>query len=445
MARATLVLTMLLGFAGAAYAAGEGAPPASRAGILLFDLPADRKRVEDPEFTALRPVDATKQTYEIRIRAPRDARGSASEALDAHAGRLTGTYRVRAASDIASYSHPTAGHDIAVRGFYLGGDDGTQRVSYVYVLQSGLKCVVVEFFADAPQALTDPRPIGDFIMGCRLANAMVVVPGEPPLTEYDIEESIAFVQWLLDVSFTADQRDVFRSEIVDGWRKKDPETLQSIAQIFELRSGLATLSLDQQDLVRKQSEAQVVAELRKDASDPTTKLLLDIYDASRKPLADGTPALTRQQADSALEMFYFMAGQLEGIEAKPSTVEKETWAGRLAEEWGKLETPERNSIVSAPLVWAAMRTAWPAMSAADRDGVKNQFAKLDFIQVIRAAFAKAKSETGAADGVALMEKMSQNYNTTKMLLNTSYNSTTSLMASFGNMSGTRYYTSYRPR
>ena len=431
---------------GTALAQDKPEPPLSRAGIVLFKMPSDRQRKEEAEYTVLKPVDPAAKTYEIRIRPAVEAKGTASDAVEAHAQKLAATNKIQPATAATAQKHQVTGHDMAVRGFYLLSADNKPYVMYVWALQSGTKCAVIEFLAEDPKLLTDVKGIGAFVDLCRLAHAQVLAAGEPPLTVYDVEETIEVLQWLMDAPFTVDQREVFRSEIIDGWKKKDAETIQGVAQVLQFRAEYAKLTPEKQDLVRKQSEPEIVAGLRKE-TDRCSKLLVEIYDAAHKPIAEGDPALTRQQADSALELFFFMAAQLEGVRAWPAAADKEAWAKQLAAGWPKLEAGVRKSFAGMPAAWAATRAGWTEMAEAEREGIKKQFAQLDFIKEMRAHFAKAKAEAGAgADAAALQSKLTQNYSATSSLLKMGYDSTMTRMAGIMNMSSSSPYRySYRPR
>jgi len=418
--------------------------PPSRAGIVLFKMPADRERQEDSRYTVLKAGGDAAKGYDIRIRPAAEAKGSVTDALDAHAAFLATTYaQVRPANDFRTSKH-SAGYDACYRPYFLAGADGRPSAAYVFILQSGAKSVAIEFVAPDAKNLADVKPIVEFVEACRLAHAEVLVPGTPPLTVYDVEETFACIQWLLDVSFTADQKEVFRAEILDGWKKKDAETIQSVAQILQLRGELAKLTPEQQDVVRKQSEGEMLAELRKQKDDRCAKLLVEIYDASRKPIAEGDPALTRQQADAALELFYFMAAQLEGISAKPTLEEKNEWAKRIAEGWAKLNPAARKVFGLMPLTWSATQAGWAEIPAPEKEAIQKGFAQMDLVKELRTHFAKAKSQ-GGADAAATLSKMQSDRQLTMSLLKTGYDSTMTQMAAMRNMTDTRNHWSYRPR
>lgn len=421
-------------------------PPPSRAGIVLFKMPSDRQRKEEAGYTALQPTDPAAKTYEIRIRPAVEAQKTAADSVEAHAHFLAKTAFVQAGSAPSS-GKSQAGYDQSVRGFHVTPTGGQPTAVYVWALQSGKKVAILEFVASDPTLLNDLKGMTAFAEACRLAHATVVVPGDPPLTVYDIDETMDCLQWLLDAPFTDAQREVFRKEIVDGWTKKDEETIKAIGQVAEFRVELAKLTPDQQDLVRKQSEPKVLEELKKE-NDPCSKLLVEIYDAAHKPIAAGDPALTRQQADAALELFFFIAAELEGVRAKPTASARDEWANKLAASWGTLDANVKKLFAMMPTVWAATRAGWNEMTAADRDEIKKQFGQLDFIKEMRTGFAKIRTEAGtAASAAELQSKLSSNYQFTSSMLRTGFNSTMTQMAAMRNMSATRYTTtySYRPK
>jgi len=441
MNRIAIAVVSLLGLSELAGTQAE--PPASRSGTVLFKMPAGWQRQEMDDFTALNAVDPAARKYAIGIRPPAEAKAKVEDALAAHVAVLEKVWKVQPATQLVKAKHP-AGYDTVVRGYVLSGDNGLKLLTYVYILQTGKKSVAIEFIANQPQNL-DAKALSDFVVGCRLAHAEVVAAGDPALTLYDLEETIDCIQWLLDAPFTADQRRIFRDEIVDGWKKKDAETIQSIGTIMEFRTELLKLPEAQRDVVRKQTEKELVVNMRKE-TDRCSRLAVEIYEAAHKPIAEGDPPLTRQQADSALELFYFIAGQLEGIQAAPTAADKDAWAKRMASEWPKLEIKSRKLFEAMPLTWAATRVGWREMSEAERDELKKGFAQLDFIKEMRTAFAKAKTDAGpAADASALQAKLTSNYNMTSSMLNMGFNSTMSSIASFRNMTDSYNRWSYKPR
>lgn len=426
--------------------------PTSRSGIVLFTLPADRQRVEEMGYTALKPFGLS-DTYEIRIRPPFETWGSAADAVEMHARWMATAFRVQPASAPASFRH-AGGFDVALRTFLLGGADGRVASVLVGVLKSGTRAAVIEFVAANAQSPHAIQQMASFIDGCRLAHTQVLVSGKPPLTVYDVEETIDTLQWMIDAPLTGAQREVIRSSIVDDWRKHDAGTIATVGRLLDFRSQVVKLPAAQQNLVRRQNEVELIGALRTE-QDSVSTLLLEIYDSAHPPIAAGSPALTRQQADAALELFYFMAGQLEGVQATPTVAAKMLWAGNLARAWATLPAETRKAIASMPVTWALTRAVWTDMTPAFREQVKATYAQMDVVSALRSDFVSARQQAAPAlsassrqpaapqadaaiDVSAQIAKTNANYAATASMLNSGYNSTINQMAAIGNMSGPRY-------
>lgn len=452
--RASLKKLMFLAIAclSAAVPARAQQLPSSRSGIVLFTLPPDRQRVEEVGYTALKPFGGS-NAYEIRIRPPFETWGSAADAVETHARWLATAFRVQPASSPASFRH-AGGFDVALRTFFLASPDGRVASVLVGVLKSGTRAAVVEFVAATAQSPQAIQQMAAFLDGCRLAHTQVLVAGKPPLTIYDVEETIDTLQWLIDAPLNPAQREVVRSGIVDDWRKKDAETIANVGRIVQFRNQVVRLTPAQQNLARRQNEAELIAGLRTEKDNVST-LLLGIYEAAHPPIAAGVPALTRQEADAALELFYFMAGQLEGVQATPSPAAKMMWAGNLARTWTTLSTETRTAIAAMPVTWALTLAVWTDMTPDVREQVKATYAQMDVVRALRSDFVAARRQVaspaltassqqpatpqdGAIDVSAQIAKTNASYAATSSMLNAGYNSTINMMAAMGNMSGSRY-------
>ena len=426
--------------------------PPSRSGIVLFTLPADRQRVDEMGYTALKPLGFS-DTYEIRIRPPFETWGTAADAVEMHARWMATAFRVQPASMPASFRH-AGGFDVALRTFFLGSADGRVASVLVGVLKSGTRAAVIEFVAASAQSPQAIQQMAAFIDGCRLAHTQVLVSGKPPLTVYDVEETIDILQWMIDAPLNGAQREVIRSSIVDDWRKKNAETIANVGRILEFRSQLVRLPSAQQNLVRRQNEVELIGALRTE-KDSVSTLLLQVYDSAHPPIAAGAPALTRQQADAALELFYFMAGQLEGVQAAPNDAAKMMWAGNLVRAWATLPAETRKAIAAMPVTWALTLAVWTDMTPAVREQVKATYAQMDVVRALRSDFVSARQQAASAlsassrqpaapqadaaiDVSAQMAKTNASYAATASMLNSGYNSTINQMAAIGNMSGPRY-------
>ena len=427
----------------------------SRSGLVLFPMPPDRLRVEENGSTRLRSLGT--DSYDIFIRAPFDVTGSAADAVERHARWLAAFYRVQPVGAPTTIPHP-GGLDVSARSFVIGSADGRTSFTVVAAVKGGAKAAIVEFLAPQPQPVQAVQKMLVFLQGCELAHMQLAAAGPPPLTVYDLESTLDLLEMLLDLRLSPAQREFVRADLLTDWRRGDAETVAQVRQFVELRDQLGRLSAARVNMVRRQVEQQLTAALRQETS-PVAAMLVRAYDAAHPAIAAGLPALTRQQADAALDLFYFLAGQLEGVTASPSAGVRATWAATLAASWPTLPLEMRQAIVGMPATWALTQAVWPELTVAMRQQVAATYATFDVVQVIRADFVAARnqfranvpvyrpapSSVAAAPAPAAnvdvseqMARMNRNYQVTQSMLNSGFNSTMTQMANIGNWSGTRY-------
>ena len=157
---------------------------------------------------------------------------------------------------------------------------------------------------------------------------------------------------------------------------------------------MVKLPAAQQNLVRRQNEVELIGALR---TERTASRRCSSRSTTRRirPIAAGAPALTRQQADAALELFYFMAGQLEGVQATPNDAAKTLWAGNLARTWATLPAETRKAIAAMPVTWALTLAVWTDMMPAVREQVKATYAQMDVVRAVRSDFVAARNQAAA--------------------------------------------------
>ena len=192
-------------------------------------------------------------------------------------------------------------------------------------------------------------------------------------------------------------------------------------------------------------------------SPQSVRQLADFLDRCRlehiQLLAGGTPPLTRPQADAALDLFYFMAGQLEGVQAMPSPEAKDYWAAGLAAAWPALPSDSRNAFAAMPDIWAATVTQWAGLTPSVRQQISHSYAQIDVIKALRADLAAARDRMNAAPVAPAPAQAARPANPVDVSAeianhaarnqaaiswsNTQFNMTMTQMSAISNMSGSR--------
>jgi hypothetical protein len=192
-----------------------------------------------------------------------------------------------------------------------------------------------------------------------LTSTEIVEAGTPALTRYALDETLDFLEWLLQTPLTADQKKTVETELRGYWKNKNQHEIEGITELLTARDQLGQLKPAERDLVREAISEGALEEWRKDQNSPSARMILGIYDNAHKPIAVGSPPLTRQAVDAFAEFIFFAAGQTAGTTATPGAELKTQLAAEVAKGYAAMAKDQRELIAGMPLVWAALRVGWP--------------------------------------------------------------------------------------
>jgi hypothetical protein len=156
----------------------------------------------------------------------------------------------------------------------------------------------------------------------------VLAPGNPPLTESMVTNSINFRAWVLEIPFTPRQRAQQRVMMVQNWQKPQVKSNPIWTALEIERMGLSpeTNEFDQVNFQEK-----TVKSLRADTGNPESQWLITAYDAAHPPITAGDPPLTESMVSHYTT---FMAWLLE---IPPTQDFKNYQRAMLIRDW---KTPE---------------------------------------------------------------------------------------------------------
>ncbi len=204
---------------------------------------------------------------------------------------------------------------------------------------------------------------------------VLLVPGDPPLTEAMLSREARFLEWVLEAPLTAAQQDELRAHVVDAWRRGDRPSMEASIGFLAIAGKVFALPEAQRDLVRAQALPSLLEQWRAEADEnPGSRWLLGIHEAAHHPLVAGTPPLTRQVSDAYAESLVFAAREITGRPFEADGAFKDAVAERLVGLYPQMGAQGRQALVRAPLLWAALRTAWPTLSESERQGLRRQWA-----------------------------------------------------------------------
>jgi hypothetical protein len=206
------------------------------------------------------------------------------------------------------------------------------------------------------------------------AQNAVLVPGRPPLTQEMVDQCILLYEYILDVQFTHEQRTEITDSFADTWRRQDLDGMEDIVSNLELYAELAARSDAEQAVLRELLQAEVLKQLRASPDDESAQWLLAVYDAGHRPIASGTPPLTRQMSDAYAEMLNFMVNEVAGLEQTAADhAFLDAFAQYMVESYPAMSTEQQGWLGNAPLYWAALQVGWPETPEAERAGYRAEW------------------------------------------------------------------------
>jgi hypothetical protein len=221
----------------------------------------------------------------------------------------------------------------------------------------------------------------------KLADAGAGAAGEKPLTLLAVEQVTDFLAWLLDVPFTPQQQQTIRDYLIHVWRHGQPKDLAGIRQVQTTMNQVQALGKEQRALARETLRLNALGAMRQDAQkgDTLAKMLVEAYDAANQPLAQGAagePPLTRQTADAALELAYFMASKVadpqgNAPDVRPTLKQLDDWARELVAGYADMPAARKQELAQMPRTYAALRLAWPEIPPSERPAVLERWAQTE--------------------------------------------------------------------
>lgn len=255
-----------------------------------------------------------------------------------------------------------------------------------------------------------------FVSDLRVPSLTILAPhATQPLTLRTVNQANDFLEWLLDVPFTHDQRQRVGQYLVDAWAGGNQEGIDAVQSIVEIRKKLDALTPEQKAFAREAARAEALKVWREDArtGDSMARMMVDLYDAAHAPLArgaEGEPPLTRQNADAAIEIIYFMASKavdpnVRGFQLCPTPQQKEEWAGGLAARYAAMSPENKQEIAEMASKWAALRMLWPELSGEDRATLADGWLKTEPVQALVRQVKSGQSAARTREVGDIMRKM----------------------------------------
>ena len=393
---AAVGLLVLVGRSDAQAIAPPAAPAKpqsqSRSDHLLYSIPRGWKQEERDQYSMLVPTNLPRgKLVEIRLwpakpLGDRTLDAAANAELDA----IKAAYTQVQTMPLNRIRHE-GGFDVLATGASMLTDAASGQFVYdaLCLVHAGDQVQKVEFLVNDFQLYQAQKMIFDqFLRGVRLSDSLVLVDGTPPLTQATVDQVADFLEWLIEVPFTDEQRQMIAGNMIESWKKDDREEIKGIEDVVKFRAQLSEMSKEQKELARQAAQPELIRQARNE-TDPVAKMIVQAYDAAHQPIAAGDPPLTRQATDALLETLFFMASQVQGAaEVMPTPEMKEQWAKALAGSYDQADEAARQEMAQMPMRWAAIRMMWPGLSDQDKARTKAQWAQSPQVKQVAAAIGR---------------------------------------------------------
>lgn len=95
------------------------------------------------------------------------------------------------------------------------------------------------------------------------------------------DNATRYMEWLLEVSFTADQRQQYQQILAQTWRGKNQGAIDGVTAMARAQEKLASMSDSERAAIREKLQGEFVRMLRA-ASDNDSRWLLGLYESAHK-------------------------------------------------------------------------------------------------------------------------------------------------------------------
>jgi hypothetical protein len=120
-------------------------------------------------------------------------------------------------------------------------------------------------------------------LGVGIASAqddVVLVQGNPPLTQLTVGKSIVLLEWALDLKLSPEDELKIKEVLIRAWQTNDREDIKGALEIVEIYEKIEKLSEQERNKARGPLQEVILKSLRAEPDDELARLLLSAYESS---------------------------------------------------------------------------------------------------------------------------------------------------------------------
>ncbi len=231
------------------------------------------------------------------------------------------------------------------------------------------------------------------------AGGSTLVEGTPPLTLGMVNRHAEMMSWVLRLSDLSDeQRQILQvlsgALMGDAWQRNDADRMVAYLGTLADHNRRSRMAPAEAEWKRQ----YWMSEWRKAAKRPgageemqALRRLVEARDVVVATGGSGGSPLTAAARDAYVEMAAFAMSQMANGPGQINATEKKHLAAWLTAEYPRLSATEQNAFSEMPLLWTALRAAWPQQKGAARADLMQKW------QQMFGPFAQAFSKQRAAN------------------------------------------------
>ena len=140
--------------------------------------------------------------------------------------------------------------------------------------------------------------LGHFGIASAQEEDVVLVQGNPPLTQLTVGKSIVLLEWALDIKLSPEHESQIKQALIRAWQTNDRKDINGALEIVEIYEKIAKLSDKERNDARGALQELILKSLRAEPDDELARLLLSAYQSSHSTNPRVTAPSTRSNSST---------------------------------------------------------------------------------------------------------------------------------------------------
>lgn len=109
---------------------------------------------------------------------------------------------------------------------------------------------------------------------------IVLAQGNPPLTQSMLDRTSDFLEWLLDIDLSSEQKSTLKKIIERAWHTQNQAEIKSTLDLVNMHGELLKMSKSERDAKKAEIQSPILEGLRKETGDELSRMMVSAYDSA---------------------------------------------------------------------------------------------------------------------------------------------------------------------